>query len=104
MNEGHSAFLVLERIRELVEKGSTLEEAIDYVQAKTVFTTHTPVPAGSDEFPEWLIDKYFGGLQEQLGLSRDEFFDLARHTVNWGETFSMPVLAMRIVQPPQRCI
>jgi starch phosphorylase len=95
MNEGHSAFLVLERIREQVEKGNTLEEAIDYVQAKTVFTTHTPVPAGNDEFPDWLIDKYFGGLQQQLGLSRDEFFDLARHNVNWGETFSMPVLAMR---------
>jgi starch phosphorylase len=95
MNEGHSAFLVLERIREQVEKGTTLEEAIDYVQAKTVFTTHTPVPAGNDEFPDWLIDKYFGGLQQQLGLSRDEFFDLARHNVNWGETFSMPVLAMR---------
>lgn len=95
MNEGHSAFLVLERIREKMEKGASLEEAIDYVQAKTVFTTHTPVPAGSDEFPAWLIDKYFGGLQQKLGLSRDEFFDLARHNVNWGETFSMPVLAMR---------
>ncbi|MCD6425855.1 MAG: alpha-glucan family phosphorylase [Anaerolineales bacterium] len=95
MNEGHSAFLVLERIREQVEKGTSLEEAKNYVQAKTVFTTHTPVPAGSDEFPAWLIDKYFGGLQQQLGLSRDEFFDLARHTVSWGETFSMPVLAMR---------
>ncbi|HDD62076.1 MAG TPA: alpha-glucan family phosphorylase [Chloroflexi bacterium] len=95
MNEGHSAFLVLERIREQVEKGTSLEEAKNYVQAKTVFTTHTPVPAGSDEFPAWLIDKYFGGLQQQLGLSRDEFFDLARHTVSWGVTFSMPVLAMR---------
>ncbi len=95
MNEGHSAFLVLERIREQIEKGVSLEEAIDYVQAKTIFTTHTPVPAGSDEFPAWLIDKYFGGFQQQLGLSRDEFFDLARHKVSWGETFSMPVLAMR---------
>jgi starch phosphorylase len=95
MNEGHSAFLVLERIREQIEKGTSLDEATDYVQAKTVFTTHTPVPAGNDEFPDWLIDKYFGGMQQQLGLSRDEFFDLARHNVNWGETFSMPVLAMR---------
>jgi len=95
MNEGHSAFLVLERMREQVEKGKSLEEAIDYIQAKTVFTTHTPVPAGNDEFPDWLIDKYFGGIQQQLGLSRDEFFNLARHNVNWGETFSMPVLAMR---------
>jgi len=96
MNEGHSAFLSLERIRELMEMGSTLEEAIDYVQGKTVFTTHTPVPAGSDEFPDCLIDKYFGGFQKKLGLSRDQFFDLARHNVSWGETFSMPVLAMRM--------
>ena len=96
MNEGHSAFLSLERIRELVEKGSSLEEAIAYVQGKTVFTTHTPVPAGSDEFPDWLIDKYFAGFREKLGLSRDQFFDLARHKVTWGETFSMPVLAMRM--------
>jgi starch phosphorylase len=96
MNEGHSAFLSLERIRELVEKGVSLNEAIDNVKGKTVFTTHTPVPAGNDEFPDWLIDKYFSHFQEGLGLSRDEFFDLARHSVNWGETFSMPVLAMRM--------
>ncbi len=96
MNEGHSAFIALERIRELVDKGSSLDEAIAYVQGKTIFTTHTPVPAGSDEFPDWLIDKYFGGFREKLGLSRDQFFDLARHKVSWGETFSMPVLAMRM--------
>ena len=96
MNEGHSAFLSLERIRELVDRGSSLEEAITEVQGKTVFTTHTPVPAGSDEFPDWLIDKYFGAFREKLGLSRDQFFDLARHSISWGETFSMPVLAIRM--------
>ena len=96
MNEGHSAFMALERIRELVEKDSSLEEAIAYVKGKTVFTTHTPVPAGSDEFPDWLIDKYFVRFREKLGLSRDQFFDLARHKVTWGETFSMPVLAMHM--------
>jgi starch phosphorylase len=96
MNEGHSAFIALERLRERVEKGSSIEESLAYIQNKTVFTTHTPVPAGSDEFPDWLIDKYFGGLRQQLGLSRDSFFDLARHKVSWGETFSMPVLAMRM--------
>lgn len=96
MNEGHSAFLALERIRELVQKGSSLDEAIAYVQGKTVFTTHTPVPAGSDQFPDWLIDKYFGAFRDQLGLSRDQFFELAQHEVSWGKTFSMPVLAMRM--------
>jgi starch phosphorylase len=96
MNEGHSAFLSLERIRELVEKEVSLDDAIQDVKGKTVFTTHTPVPAGNDEFPDWLIDKYFSNFQTKLGLSRDEFFDLARHKVNWGETFSMPVLAMKM--------
>lgn len=96
MNEGHSAFLALERLRELVVKGLSLDEAIKNVKTKTVFTTHTPVPAGSDEFPDWLIDKYFSNFQQELGLDRAEFFDLARHNVNWGETFSMPVLAMRM--------
>ena len=96
MNEGHSAFLSLERIRELMDQGRSLEEAKAEVQSRTLFTTHTPVPAGSDEFPDWLIDKYFGGFREMLGLDRDTFFDIARHQVSWGETFSMPVLAMRM--------
>jgi len=96
MNEGHSAFLSLERLRELVEDGSTIEEAIEIIKGKTVFTTHTPVPAGSDEFPEWLIDKYFSTFREKLGIGREQFIDLARHQVSWGETFSMPVLAMHM--------
>lgn len=96
MNEGHSAFLALERARELIEQGHTFEEAKEIVKGKTVFTTHTPVPAGSDEFPLWLIDKYFSHYREELGLNREEFIDLARHEVSWGETFSMPVLAMRM--------
>jgi starch phosphorylase len=96
MNEGHSAFLALERIRELVLEGKTFEEAKKIVKQKTVFTTHTPVPAGSDEFPHWLIDKYFSRMQQDLGLSREEFIDIARHEMSWGETFSMPVLAMKM--------
>lgn len=96
MNEGHSAFLALERIRELVLEGKSFEEAKKIVKGKTVFTTHTPVPAGSDEFPHWLIDKYFSRMQQDLGLSREEFIDIARHEMSWGETFSMPVLAMKM--------
>jgi starch phosphorylase len=96
MNEGHSAFMSLERARELVEKGKTFNEAVTAIRTSTVFTTHTPVPAGSDEFPLWLIDKYFTDLWPKLGLAREEFIDLARHEVSWGETFSMPVLAMRM--------
>ena len=84
------------RARELVEKGKTFNEAVTAIRTSTVFTTHTPVPAGSDEFPLWLIDKYFTDLWPKLGLAREEFIDLARHEVSWGETFSMPVLAMRM--------
>lgn len=93
MNEGHSAFLSLERAREMVVSGWTFEEAKEKIRKTTIFTTHTPVPAGSDEFPLWLIDKYFAPLWPELGLSRDEFIDIARHQMSWGETFSMPVLA-----------
>ncbi len=95
MNEGHSAFLVLERIREFLEQGLKFEEATEKVRDSTVFTTHTPVPAGNDEFPLWLIDKYFSGMWSQLGLDREQFIDLARHQVGWGDTFSMPALALK---------
>jgi starch phosphorylase len=107
MNEGHSAFLVLERIREFIEagianpavennpQGNSFEEAAQLVRNSNVFTTHTPIPAGNDEFPLWLVDKYFAQLWPKLGLTRDQFVDLARHTLGWGDTFSMPVLALR---------
>jgi starch phosphorylase len=96
MNEGHSAFMILERIRELVSKAVPFEQAAELVKASNVFTTHTPVPAGNDEFPLWLIDKYFTQLWDDLGLNRDQFIDLARHVQTWGgEAFSMPVLALR---------
>lgn len=99
MNEGHSAFLVLERVRELIEEGGlSFKEASDIVRTSNIFTTHTPVPAGNDEFALWLVDKYFSHMWERLGLTREQFIDLARHTVNWGDAFSMPVLALRFSQ------
>ncbi len=96
MNEGHSAFLGLERARELVEAGHTFEEAVDLVRTGAVFTTHTPVPAGNDQFPLWLIDKYFSQYWPQLNLTREQFVELAIHRQAWGDTFSMPVLAIRL--------
>lgn len=96
MNEGHSSFLALERARELVAAGRSFEEAAAKIRAATVFTTHTPVPAGQDEFPLWLVDKYFNTLWPQLGLEREAFLDLARHRTPWGETFSMPTLAIHM--------
>lgn len=93
MNEGHSAFLSLERIRERVVGGQGFEEARQMVKKGNVFTTHTPVPAGNDEFPLWLMDKYFSKFWPELGLEREEFLNIARRQLPWGETFSMPVLA-----------
>ncbi|NOY99260.1 MAG: glycosyltransferase family 1 protein [Chloroflexi bacterium] len=95
MNEGHAAFLILERAREMVASGYPFEEAIAKTRVNNVFTTHTPVSAGNDEFPLWLIDKYLSALWPELGLSRDQFVDLARNQQSWGETFSMGVLALR---------
>jgi starch phosphorylase len=95
LNEGHSAFLILERVREMVEAGHTIETALKNVQKTIVFTTHTPVPAGNDEFPVWLVEKYFSYLWPQLNLDREQFMDLARNLHSWGETFSMPILALR---------
>jgi starch phosphorylase len=96
MNEGHAAFLTLERARELVAKGSTFEKAIAKTRHGNVFTTHTPVPAGNDEFPLWLVDKNLSNYWPELGLNRDQFVELARSQQPWGQTFSMPILALRL--------
>ncbi len=95
MNEGHAAFLTLERAREFVAGGDTFEKAIAKTRGQNVFTTHTPVAAGNDEFPLWLIEKYLAALWPQLNLTVDQFFDIARHKMPQGETFSMGVLALR---------
>lgn len=95
MNEGHSAFLVLELMREKVTRGMQFEAAWSEVHAQSVFTTHTPVPAGNDAFPLPLMEKYFGQFWPQLGLTREQFHDLALQHQNWGPTFAMTVLALR---------
>jgi len=95
MNEGHAAFLTLERARELVVNGETFDDAIEKTRGQNIFTTHTPVPAGNDEFPLWLMDKYLASVWPQLGLTRQQFYDLARHEQSYGETFSMGVLALK---------
>ncbi len=95
MNEGHAAFLTIERARELVEDGVPFETALEKTRGQNIFTTHTPVPAGNDEFPLWLMDKYLAAVWGQLGLTREQFYDLARHQQPHGETFSMGILALR---------
>jgi starch phosphorylase len=96
MNEGHSAFLAVERLREYIKSGDTLEQASERVRKTNVFTTHTPVPAGNDQFPVWLVDKYFSQMLGELGLTRDQFINLGLHAQPWGDTFSMPVLALHL--------
>lgn len=96
MNEGHSAFLILECIRELVASGMIFKEAKALVRARSLFTTHTPVPAGHDAFHFDLLERYFSGYWSELGLGRDEFLELGGHEEEWGNGFNMTVLALRM--------
>lgn len=99
MNEGHAAFLALERCRMLLEKmpDRTFDEVRQYVMATNVFTTHTPVPAGIDMFPPDMITKYFKNYIGSLKLDEEGFLALGREDVNnKKQGFSMAVLAIRL--------
>ena len=76
MNEGHAGFCTFERIRALMESGLTFAEAVEAVRATTVFTTHTPVPAGIDRFPRPLMERYFSTWAEDCGITMDEVMAL----------------------------
>ncbi|HKI56878.1 MAG TPA: alpha-glucan family phosphorylase [Trueperaceae bacterium] len=95
MNEGHSAFMVLERCRELVAGGLGFDEAREAVTANTLFTVHTPVAAGNDAFAFDLVNQCFGGYWERLGLDEGAFHALGKADHGWGPVFSMPALALR---------
>jgi starch phosphorylase len=98
INEGHSAFLGLERIRRLMaEHDVTFDEAREAASAGLVFTTHTPVPAGHDYFPPELMERYFSDYARELGLSPQEFLDLGREDPgNETAPFCMTTLALRL--------
>ncbi len=99
MNEGHSAFLALERIRVLLESNANLgfDETRQQVMASNVFTTHTPVPAGIDVFTPDMITKYFKSFWESLKLDEEGFLALGREKVeDKKQGFSMAVLAIRL--------
>ena len=98
MNEGHSAFLNLEVIKDIIkEKEVSFEVARDIATSKTVFTTHTPVPAGNDIFPISLVEKYFKDFWPRLGLSREEFLKLGMKPCEELEPgFNMGIFALKI--------
>ena len=98
MNEGHSSFLVLETMKNIIEeKKVSFNIAKDIVSSKTVFTTHTPVPAGNDIFPIDLVKKYFDKYWEKLGITEEEFLSLGMNPKEQNRThFNMGILALKI--------
>ena len=97
MNEGHSSFATIQLIKDIInEKQVSFEIAKDIVTSKTVFTTHTPVPAGNDIFPVNLIEKYFTTFWESIHLSREEFLKLGMKPGGIENGFNMGILALKI--------
>jgi len=97
MNEGHSAFLALERIRlNVVEKKLDFYSALQVVAAANVFTTHTPVPAGQDSFSREMMQKYFGKFAKELNIPFDELFSFGQTRLNPNDPLSMTILALRL--------
>jgi len=94
INEGHSAFQVLERCRERIQDGLDFDAALELTACKTIFTTHTPVAAGHDIFDEGLIGEYFGDFCKELGIGLDDFKRLGSAPGNVGG-FNMTALALR---------
>jgi starch phosphorylase len=100
-NEGHAGFLGLERIRELAEDhGVDFESAVEISRAGTVFTTHTPVPAGIDRFPRDLVTQYFGGDNASHGVPVDRILALGAEDFDGGDPgiFNMAVMGLRLAQ------
>jgi starch phosphorylase len=98
LNEGHSAFAALELVRRHVEtEGLSVADAMRRVAARVVFTTHTPVPAGHDRFPESLVEEHLGPLRDALGLSLADLMAIGRvNPADGGEPFGMTVLALKL--------
>ena len=95
-NEGHAAFMLLERVRELVAGGLDFDAAVDQVRATSVFTTHTPVPAGHDTFAEEQVAECMGPIWDDLGVSRERLMGLAVNPLHGTGRFHMTVLSLRL--------
>ena len=100
-NEGHAALMMIERTLEEMTKGASFAEAMNRVRATTVFTTHTPVPAGHDVFPVEWVEKYLKGYWESMGIDRETFLQLGGRDDSGIQTFDMTALALRMAN--QRC-
>lgn len=96
LNEGHSAFLLLERIKNFLHSGFSFEESCELVRSSSIFTTHTSLPAGNEVFSEELIKKYFTKYQELMGVPIGTIIDLARDFEKDMPVFSMTVLAIKL--------
>jgi starch phosphorylase len=95
LNEGHAAFVVLQRIHDLIEHGYSFDTALSEARRTTVFTTHTPVPAGHDAFPFHLVETHLAGAWGPLGDHREDFLSLGRYDNGSGTMFNMTALALR---------
>ena len=98
-NEGHAALINVQRICDYVATGLTFDQAIELVRASSLYTVHTPVPAGHDYFDEGLFGKYMGGYSSRMGISWDDLMDLGRNNPgDKGERFCMSVFACNTSQ------
>ncbi len=95
LNEGHTAFVTLERMRELVDRGESFDAALEKVRRSTIFTTHTPVAAGHDAFHIELVESYLAGYLGNAGSHRDEFLQLGYYDDGLAPMFNMTALAIR---------
>jgi len=95
LNEGHAAFVVLQRLWDMESRGASFDEAMAEVRRTTVFTTHTPVAAGHDAFPFRLVETYLGSARQDLPGWRDRFLGLGSYDSGLGPMFNMTALAMR---------
>ena len=96
LNEGHAAFALIEWYRQKILDGIPPDKAFTQVHNTTLFTTHTPVPAGHDKFPHWMIDKYFSQYYQQMHMSRDDFLKKGGHPEDPADFFNMTSFCLRM--------
>ncbi|MEJ2367581.1 MAG: alpha-glucan family phosphorylase [Acidobacteriota bacterium] len=98
INEGHPALAMLTRVRWSMEDGLSLDEALSRVQESSIFTTHTPVPAGTDVFPRSLMQKYLGRWSRKAGIDLDRILEMGRHPDDPEGGFNMTVFSLRMTE------